>query len=75
MLLVIAYLIRKLLAMKIEAATAKMLAVCRTHIAIADNMLSMGLATTAIGTVQKITQPHLHGSTFSNMHKYVGTPG
>ena len=46
-------LIRKLLAMKIEATTAEMLAMCRTHIAIADNMSSMGLATKAIGTVQK----------------------
>ena len=35
-------LIRKLLAMKIEATTAEMLAVCRTHIAIADNMSSNG---------------------------------
>ena len=41
-------LIRKLLAMKIEATTAKMLAVCRTHIAIADNMSSMGLSTKAV---------------------------
>ena len=40
-------LIRKLLAMKIEATTAEMLAVCQTHIAIADNMSSMGLATRA----------------------------
>ena len=36
-------LIRKLLAMKIEATTAEMLAVCCTHITIADNMSSMGL--------------------------------
>ena len=34
-------LIRKLLAMKIEATTAEMLAVCCTHIAIAENMSSM----------------------------------
>ena len=46
-------LIRKLLAMKIEATTAEMLAVCRTHIAIVDNMSSMGLLTKAISTVQK----------------------
>ena len=46
-------LIRKLLAMKIEATTAEMLAVCRTHIAIADNMNSMGLSTRAISAVQK----------------------
>ena len=47
-------LIRKLLVMKIEATTAEMLAVCRTHIAIADNMNSMGLSTKAISTVQKM---------------------
>ena len=46
-------LIQKLLAMKIETTTAKMLAVCRMHIAIADNTSSIGLATKAIGTVQK----------------------
>ena len=46
-------LIRKLLAMKIEATAAEMLAVCRTHIAIADNMSSMGLSTKAISAVQK----------------------
>ena len=39
------YLIRKLLAMKIKATTAEMLAVCHTQIAIADNMSSMGLTT------------------------------
>ena len=44
-------LIRKLLAMKIEATTAEMLAVCHTHIAIADNMNSMGLSTKAISAV------------------------
>ena len=33
-------LIRKLLAMKIEATTAEMPAVCRTHIAIADNVFN-----------------------------------
>ena len=47
-------LIRKLLAMKIEATTAEMLAVCHTHIAIADNMSSMGLSTKAISAVQKM---------------------
>ena len=54
-------LIRKLLAMKIEATTAEMLAVCRTHIAIADNMSSMGLSTKAISAVQKTmkkSSPH-----------------
>ena len=49
-------LIRKLLAMKIEATTAEMLAVCRTHIAIADNMSSMGLSTKAVNAVQKMTK-------------------
>ena len=46
-------LIRKLLAMKIKATTAEMLAGSCTYIAIADNMKSMGLSTTAISTVQK----------------------
>ena len=49
-------LIRKLLVMKIEATTAEMLAVCRTHIAIADNMSSMGLSTKAVSAVQKMTK-------------------
>ena len=49
-------LIRKLLAMKIEATTAEMLAVCRTHITIADNMSSMGLSTKAVSAVQKMTK-------------------
>ena len=35
----------KLLAMKIEVTTAEMLAVCHTHIAIADNMSFMDLST------------------------------
>ena len=47
-------LIRKLLAMKIEATTAEMLTVCHTHIAITDNMNSMGLSTKAISAVQKM---------------------
>ena len=47
-------LIRKLLAMKIKATTAEMLAVCCTHIAIADNMSSMALSTKAISAVQKM---------------------
>ena len=49
-------LIRKLLAMKIEATTAEMLAVCHTHITIADNMSSMGLSTKAVSAVQKMTK-------------------
>ena len=47
-------LIRKLLAMKIEATTAEMLAVCCTHITITDNMSSMGLSTKAVSAVQKM---------------------
>ena len=47
-------LIRKLLAMKFEATTAEMLAVCRMHITIADNMNSMGLSTRALSAVQKM---------------------
>ena len=49
-------LIRKLMAMKIEATTAEMLAVCCTHIAIADNMSSMALPTKAVSAVQKMTK-------------------
>ena len=62
-------LIRKLLAMKIKATTAKMLAVWQTHIAIADNMSSKGLATKAISTVQKMKKPQSHGSPCSNCTK------
>ena len=42
--------------MKIEATTAEMLAVCHTHIAIADNMSSMGLSTKTVSAVQKMTE-------------------
>ena len=68
-------LIKKLLAMKIEATTAEMLAVCRTHIAIADNMSSMGLSTKAVSAVQKMTKkPPTHGSPCGNCTK-CHTPG
>ena len=67
-------LIWKLLAMKIDATTAEMLAVCQTHIAIADNMSLMGLANKAIGTVQKMKKPQSHGSTCGNCTKH-HTPG
>ena len=68
-------LIRKLLAMKIEATTAEMLAVCRTHIAIADNMSSMGLSTKAVSAVQKMTKkPPTHSSPCGNCTKR-HTPG
>ena len=45
-------LIRKLLAMKIKVTTVDMLAVCHTHIAIADNMSLMFLSTKAVNAVQ-----------------------
>ena len=68
-------LIRKLLAMKIEATTAEMLAVCRTHITIADNMSSMGLSTRAVSAVQKMTKKaSSHGNLCGNCTKR-HTPG
>ena len=68
-------LIRKLLAMKIEATTADMLAVCCTHIAIADNMSSMGLSTKAVSAVQKMTKKaSSHGNPCGNCTK-CHTPG
>ena len=68
-------LIRKLFAMKIKATTAEMLAVCRTHIAIANNMSSMGLSTKAVSAVQKITKkPPTHSSPCGNCTK-CHTPG
>ena len=64
-------LIRKLLAMKIEATTAEMLAVCHTHIAIADNMSSMGLSTKAVSAVQKMTKKaSSHGNPCGNCTKH-----
>ena len=42
--------------MKIEATRAKMLAVCCMHIAIANNMSSMGLVTKAINAVKKTNE-------------------
>ena len=63
-------LVKKLLTMKIEATTAEMLATCRTHIAISDNMSSMGLTTSMVNAVQKFpkksqcgncTKPHSPG--------------
>ena len=62
-------LIRKLLAMKIEATTAEMLAVCWTHITIADNMSLMSLAIKAIGTMQKMKKPQSHGNPCGNCTK------
>ena len=68
-------LIRKLLAMKIEATTAEMLAVCRTHIAITDNMSSMGLSTKAISAVQKtVNKSSTHSTPCGNCMKH-HTPG
>ena len=68
-------LIRKLLAMKIEATTAEMLAVCHMHIAFADNMSSMGLSTKAISAVQKtMKKPSTHSTSCGNCTK-CHTPG
>ena len=39
--------------MKIEVTT-EMMAMCHTHIAIADNMSSMGLSIKAVNAVQKM---------------------
>ena len=56
--------------MKMEATTAEMLATCCTHIAIADNIPSMGLATKTVNAIQKVprktqcgncTKPHAPG--------------
>ena len=62
-------LIRKLLAMKIEATTAEMLAVCRTHITIADNMSSMGLSTKAVSAVQKMMKKSSTQHPMWQLHK------
>ena len=68
-------LIRKLLAMKIEATTAEMLAVCHMHTAIADNMNSMGLSTKAISAVQKtMKESSMHSTPCGNCTKH-HTPG
>ena len=68
-------LIRKLLAMKIEATIAEMLAVCRTHIAITDNMSSMGLSTKAVSAVQKMMKKaSSQGNPCGNCTKH-HTPG
>ena len=68
-------LIRKLLAMKIEATTAEMLVVCCTHITIADNMSSMGLSTKAVSAVQKMMKKaSSHGNPCGNCAKH-HTPG
>ena len=62
-------LIRKLLAMKIKATTAEMLAVCCMHIAIADNMSSMSLSTKAVSAVQKMMKTSSHGNPCGNCTK------
>ena len=68
-------LIRKLLAMKIEATTAEMLAVCCTHITITDNMSSIGLSTKAVSAVQKMMKnASSHGNPCGNCTKH-HTPG
>ena len=68
-------LIRKLLAMKIKATTAQMLAVCRTHIAITDNMSSMGLSTKTVSAVQKMTKKALSHSNPCGKYTKCHTPG
>ena len=68
-------LIRKLLAMKIEATLAKMLAVCHTHITIADNMNSMSLSTKAISAVQKMMKKSSAHSTPCGNCTKCHTPG
>ena len=61
--------------MKIEATTAEMLAVCHTHIAIADNMNSMGLSTKAISAVQRMMKKlSTHSTPCGNCTKH-HTPG
>ena len=67
-------LIRKLLAMKIETTTAEMLAVYCTHIAITDNMNSMGLSTKTISAVQKTMKSSAHSISYGNCTK-CHTPG
>ena len=68
-------LIRKLLAMKIEATTAEMLAVCHTHIVITDNMNSMGLSTKAISAEQKMMKKSSTHSTPCGNYTKHHTPG
>ena len=69
------HVIKKLLAMKIEATTAEMLAVCHTHITITDNMSSMGLSTKAVSAVQKMTKKaSSHGNPCGKCTKH-HTPG
>ena len=68
-------LIRKLYARKIEVTTAEIMAVCCTHITIADNMSSMLLSTKAVSTVQKtMMKLSSHGRPCGNCTK-CHTPG
>ena len=60
--------------MKIEATTAKMLAVCCTHITITDNMSSMGLSTNAISAVQKMMKKSSTHSTPCGNYTKCHTP-
>ena len=67
-------LTRKLLVMKIQVTTAEILAVCHTHIAIADNMSSMGLVAEAVHAVQKTTKISFtkgHFSTCGNCTRHI----
>ena len=64
-------LIRKLLAMKIEATIAKMLAVCHIDIIITDNMSSIHLSTETVSAVQKMTKKlSAHGNSCCNCTKF-----
>ena len=46
-------LVRKLLTLKMTATTTEMLETCRTHIAISDNMDSMGLSKKTVSVIQR----------------------
>ena len=52
-------LIKKLLALDLKATTPKMLEVCRTHIAISDNLEAMGLKEQkTVNAIRKHNKPH-----------------
>ena len=50
---------KKLLALDLMATTAKMLEVCRTHIAISDNLEAMGLKEQkTVNAIRRQNKPH-----------------
>ena len=52
-------LVKKLLALDLKATTPKMLEVCRTHIAISDNLEAMGLKEQkTVNAIRKHNKPH-----------------